>query len=179
MATDDILGGQLAAENIHSSLRKAEKIIVVTGYEHQNLSRRLMGFFEYLEEKGIMRQQITVYKNINTYKDGQAIASTIATRNKLKTGFTSLFVTNDYVAMGVQEGLMQLNLPLPSQIRMVGYDNIEFSGRCRIPLTTIEQPQKDIGIIASMELLERINNPDREVKSYTLPPLLVKRESCP
>ncbi|MDA3955686.1 LacI family DNA-binding transcriptional regulator [Oceanispirochaeta sp.] len=179
VSTDDILGGTLAAEHIFRRLRENEKIILVTGYEHQNLSRRLEGFLGYMEEKGISRQQITHYKNINNYKDGLTIASTILPHSQLRSCQASLFITNDDVAMGVLEGLLQLNLSIPEDIRILGYDNIEFSQRCRIPLTTIEQSQKDMGIIATMELLELISDPEKEVKRYLLPPRLILRESSP
>jgi DNA-binding LacI/PurR family transcriptional regulator len=179
VSTDDIEGGKLAAKHLYSRLRKDEKIILVTGYEHQNLSRRMEGFFLYMESKGIKRDQITHYRNINTYNDGLAIVPTILMRSKLKSNKASIFITSDDIAMALQEGLLQNDLTIPEDIRIIGYDNIEFSRRCRIPLTTVEQSQKDIGIIAAMELLELINNPLKEVKQYLLPPRLILRNSNP
>lgn len=180
VATDDILGGYLAAKHIFSNLRDDdEKIIVISGYKHQNLSERLEGFYKYMEEHGFSKDRATLYENINTYEDGRDLVPTLVTRNSLDTGYSSLFVTNDYVAMGVQEGLLKIKLSIPDQVQQVGYDNIEFSGRCRVPLTTIEQSQKDIGRIATLELLELIDNPEKEVKKFRLPPRLVVRDSSP
>lgn len=180
VATDDHLGGRLAAEHIFSNLRSAdEQVIVISGYKHQNLTERLEGFYSYMDETGLDRRRITLYESINTYEDGRDLIPTLVTRNGLASGYSCLFVTNDYVAMGVQEGLLNIPLDVPDQVQQVGYDNIEFAGRCRVPLTTIEQSRRDIGRISTLELLELIDNPDKDADKFRLPPRLVVRASSP
>jgi len=172
VTSDNFQGGLLAAEHILSLPQmEREQIIAVTGFKHQTLTERMDGF------RSVVNPEI--YEEINTYDDGLNLVPTLITRNRINNVKTCLFITNDNVAMGVQEGLLRHNLNIPEDVRMIGYDNIDFSARCRVPLTTIEQAPGEMGRIAGMEILDMIDNPGGEVRKYRLPTRLIIRESSP
>jgi DNA-binding LacI/PurR family transcriptional regulator len=172
VTSDNFQGGCLAAEHILSlPLSERKQIIAVTGFKHQTLTERMDGFRSMADPE--------IYEEINTYEDGLNLVPTLITRNKINQVKTCLFITNDNVAMGVQEGLLRHQLSIPGDVRMVGYDNIDFSARCRIPLTTIEQSPGEMGRIAGMEILDMIDNPGGKARKFRLPTRIIIRESSP
>ena len=180
VTSDNVQGGSLAAEHILSlpSTERAQ-IIAVTGYRHQTLSERMRGFKTVLENENSEVKKLEIYEEINTYEDGLNLVPTLLTRNKINRIKTCLFITNDNVAMGVEQGLLRHEISIPGNVRLIGYDNIDFSARCRVPLTTIEQSPGEMGRIAGMEILDMIENPGKGVQKYRLPTRLIIRDSSP
>ncbi len=180
VTSDNIQGGALAAEHILSlPLSERAQVIAVSGYKHQTLSERMDGFHNAMNQADSGAEKIEVYEEINTYEDGLNLVPTLLTRNRIDRVKTCLFITNDNVAMGVQEGLLRHSISIPGTVRMIGYDNIDFSARCRVPLTTIEQSPGEMGRIAGMEILDMIENSDKAVQKYRLPTRLILRDSSP
>ncbi len=172
VTSDNYQGGSLAAEHVLSlPLSERTQVIAVTGFKHQTLTERMDGFCTVMNPE--------IYEEINTYEDGLNLVPTLISRNKINSVKTCLFITNDNVAMGVQEGLLRHQLRIPGDVRMIGYDNIDFSARCRVPLTTIEQSPGEMGRIAGVEILDMIDNPGREMRKYRLPTRLIIRDSSP
>ncbi len=172
VTSDNLQGGSLAADHLLSlPSSERQQIIAVTGFKHQTLEERMDGFTRRIKPE--------VYEEINTYEDGLNLVPTLLTRNSINEIKTCLFITNDNVAMGVQEGLLRHQVNIPGDVRMIGYDNIDFSGRCRVPLTTIEQSPGEMGRIAAMEILDMIENPEKELRKFRLPTRLIIRESSP
>jgi LacI family transcriptional regulator len=74
---------------------------------------------------------------------------------------TALFIFNDRMAMGAYDGIRNLNLKIPDDVAIIGYDNQELIAPNLYPaLTTMELPHYKMGYWAVEQLLELINNPD-------------------
>ena len=74
---------------------------------------------------------------------------------------TALFVFNDRMAMGAYDAVRNLNLNIPEDIAIIGYDNQELIAPALYPaLTTMELPHYKMGHWAVEQLLEMIDNPD-------------------
>ncbi len=91
---------------------------------------------------------------------------------------TAIFVTNDNVAIGIITKLLEMGLSIPGQVSVLGYDDIKLASFCRVPLTTVSQNIKDIGKIAALELLDMIQDPDKQKPEHKLNPQIVIRESA-
>lgn len=92
---------------------------------------------------------------------------------------TAIFCYNDLVAIGVIEALTKLNIKVPEKVSVVGFDNIEFSGFVRIPLTTVQMPAYEIGKSATNLLIKQITNaPDQLNENIVLEHNLIIRDSC-
>ena len=76
---------------------------------------------------------------------------------------------------------MSEEFPLPDDIRVIGFDNIERCTEARIPLTTIEVPRYEIGVKAYEILRKFMRDGHTKVPPRTLidPKLIVRnrRES--
>lgn len=72
-----------------------------------------------------------------------------------------LFVcTNDFSALQVMTCLRQLNISVPSDIKLIGFDNSSHASLSDPSLTTIDSHSADIGIRAAEMLMARIKNPE-------------------
>lgn len=71
---------------------------------------------------------------------------------------TAIFCYNDQVAMGVYEALRELNLRIPDDVAVMGFDNLELiAAYVRPKLSTMELPHYKMGQWAVNFLLEAID----------------------
>jgi DNA-binding LacI/PurR family transcriptional regulator len=69
---------------------------------------------------------------------------------------TTLICTNDLTAIGAVRGLRGLGLTVPSDVSVVGFDDIEMAAHVDPPLTTIRQATDEMGRWALASLCRRI-----------------------
>lgn len=87
----------------------------------------------------------------------------------------ALFCANDTQALGAYHALSKLNMKVPEDIAIMGYDNIKLSKY--LDLTTLDQHMHKIGIQAIQRLAEIIKNPNSPLIQETQNPVLVERGS--
>lgn len=172
VSSDNREGGKIAAEFINAHQR--EQTIVITGFNHQSVEHRLEGFFEKIKK----RTKIKHYSDINTQEDGYRLVPSLIEFDIIDKLRTTLFITNDNVAIGIINRLVELKIPIPSQVSIIGYDNIRSASFCRVPLTTISQSSVKMGELATSALLHLIKNKNEQiVHQHLIKPELIHRES--
>lgn len=92
--------------------------------------------------------------------------------------YDAVITTNDHTAAQLLQSLTRLDLKVPQNLRVVGFDDVRFATLLSVPLTTIQQPCRDIALTAFNAMRERIANPTLPARSLLLTPHLVVRESC-
>ena len=96
---------------------------------------------------------------------------------------TALLAANDTQALAVMQACRALQLSIPDDLSLVGFDDIEFSSHTWPPLTTVRVPKEDLGRLAVMRLQERLRAPDSSPEAMPpvtleVPVSLVVRQSC-
>lgn len=91
---------------------------------------------------------------------------------------SAIFAINDYVALDVLHAATMLNLRVPDDLALVGFDDSAFAVHLHPPLTTVAQPFHDIGLRAGTLLMSRIEGVAGPPKHIELPTNLIIRESC-
>ena len=94
-----------------------------------------------------------------------------------KLPFTALVSFNDISAIGSIRALQDLNLRVPADVSVIGFDNIKAAAYTLPRLTTINQPLAEIGRIATQSLLNRIHGTATPPDEIIVEPTLVVRES--
>ena len=89
----------------------------------------------------------------------------------------AVFATSDSTAIGVISGLAQAGIRAPEDISVMGFDDNQIAEYYLPPLTTISQPQFDIGHKAFELLLDKINDQSSAERHILLPHKLVERSS--
>ncbi|MEO5915369.1 MAG: GntR family transcriptional regulator [Luteolibacter sp.] len=92
--------------------------------------------------------------------------------------FDAVLCTSDHIAAQLLQTLNRLGISVPKDLRIVGFDNVRFASLLTIPLTTMEQPCRDIALTAFNALLERIANSTLPPRTLMVTPRMVVRESC-
>jgi GntR family transcriptional regulator, arabinose operon transcriptional repressor len=85
---------------------------------------------------------------------------------------------NDRTAGAVMHALRQIGVSVPSDVRIVGIDDVQYASLLPVPLTTLRQPAREIGDVALAVMVERIARPDLPPRETHLACRLIVRESC-
>jgi len=88
--------------------------------------------------------------------DGQEGAAQLM---RLAAPPTAIVAPNDMAAIGAITKLKELNLKVPEDVAVVGYDNISIAQWYDPALTTVDQPHYHMGERAMQEMLKSLENP--------------------
>jgi LacI family transcriptional regulator len=91
---------------------------------------------------------------------------------------TAMVCATDTIALGVMKAADEACIRIPSDVSLVGFDNISYSLLPRIDLTTIEQPFAVMASSAVDILIRAIEDPARGYSHIILSPALIKRSTC-
>jgi len=86
--------------------------------------------------------------------------------------------STDYTAGLLMHSLSALQIDVPRELRIVGFDDVRYASLLPVPLTTLRQPCHAIGAAAIYTMLERIAKPALFARTITLDGELVIRSSC-
>ncbi len=136
---------------------------------------RLQGFLEGCDELGLeTERRLMAYGSFSTSGGYQAMRQILATG----VPFTAVVASNDESAVGAIQALRASGLRVPEDIAVTGFDN-RFEARNQTPpLTTVNQPGRDIGSEALKLMLRRLNREADASTMVRVPARLVVRESC-
>lgn len=149
------------------------RIAYISGPEdHPDSVERLRGYRQALEDANLpCDPQLIVQADFHEAGGVLAINQLVSSR----LDFTAVFAANDQMAYGARLALYRLNIRVPEDISLVGFDDLPNSIYTMPPLTTIRQPIYEVGRIAAESMLKMINGED--VSSSQLALELVVRES--
>lgn len=90
---------------------------------------------------------------------------------------TAVFCSNDLMAIGAICAASEAGRNVPTDLSVVGFDDIPLASYSNPPLTTVTQPIYDMGVAATAMLLERLSDPDLPPRRKILPTELKQRRS--
>lgn len=173
---DDLQGGYLAADHLYS--RGHRKFLYIGGPMHMSSSTdRLEGFKQYLTEYGLPLNAVEVHETHANWQGGYDTMKKL-----IKRGFeaTCAFVFSDYMALGVLKALRENKIGVPSDMAVMGYDNIDLCELTVPSLTTIDLSKFRLGRRALELLLQQMNSSSSytgSLQQIIMEPRLVVRES--
>jgi GntR family transcriptional regulator, arabinose operon transcriptional repressor len=85
---------------------------------------------------------------------------------------------NDWTAARFMHTVLELGYAVPSDLRLVGIDDMEYAGLLPVPLTTLRQPTREIGAAAFAAMLDRVERPEGPARDILLQTELIVRRSC-
>ena len=92
--------------------------------------------------------------------------------------FDALLCANDHTAAKLMRSLHSLNVKVPQDLHIAGFDDVRYAELLPVPLTTLHQPCLQIGAAAVAAMLDRIANPSLPPRSILLNGHVVVRQSC-
>jgi LacI family transcriptional regulator len=173
---DNILGGFLAVEHL---IRLGHQRIGVIG----GSSESSVGF-ERLEggKKALTSYGLEVMGNYFLEGDFLKGSGHRGGKEFLKMAEppTAIFATNDYMALGTYQAIIEEGQRVPEDIALIGFNDIEFTATKGVELTTIGQKKYEMGALAVNILVEKIEEGESKssTKEIFLKPELIIRKTC-
>jgi LacI family purine nucleotide synthesis repressor len=133
-----------------------------------------------MEKHGLTpRPDLMVQSPENTIGAGYETFRTLVSRagGSASLPFTGVVAISDLLAVGIYKVANEMEMRIPEDFSIVGYDNIEVTGALSPPLTTIHQSRKRIGAESVKILLTNIENDTKDVRRVSFNPRLVVRKS--
>jgi DNA-binding LacI/PurR family transcriptional regulator len=90
---------------------------------------------------------------------------------------TALVLLDDACAIAAIRGLAELDLRVPRDVSVVGFNDVNVASFVTPSLTTIRQPREEVGKAACQMLLDMLEDPDSEGATIEFPCTLIVRES--
>lgn len=140
----------------------------------QSGRERIEGFQQALAERGLAADDELIVQGDFDEQTGYECANKLL---NMKARPTAIFALNDAMALGVYRAAEELGLSIPQDLSIVGFDDIPEANYIRPQLTTVRQPQREIGQTATRLLVEIIEKPKAELETITLQTELIVRKS--
>jgi LacI family transcriptional regulator len=172
--SDDFEGGRIAAAHLlelgHGDVLFAGPSFSDVGVVHQ----RFEGFRQAFADRGLSWPDGLIATVTTTHESGRELGL------RLRADFpsvTAVFATADILAIGVMAGLAESGVPVPGEVSVVGFDDLDLSAIVTPKLTTVAQDIPTKAMMAVDLLLTAIEKRDRPAEPVTLDVHLVERES--
>lgn len=162
---DEVLGGRTAVEFL---LKKGHRRI---GFVQDSdpvpaAVGRLEGMKQALDAYDVPFEEVFVQRAQSIPAGGYRATMALM---RLPHPPTAIFCYNDRMALGAYNALRELNLVIPDDVAIVGFDNQELiAADISPPLTTLALPHHEMGQWAVQHLLELIENPDHDTDASSL-----------
>ncbi len=152
------------------------RIGFITGNPEMGCARdRLIGYREALADAGLPFDESLVREgNFHQPLGYERTRELLA----LPEPPTAIFAANDVSAFGVMDAVRDAGLRIPEHVSVIGFDDIPGAQSTNPPLTTIRQPLREMGRLATRMLFEFIEEPQREVERVELATELIARATC-
>lgn len=124
-----------------------QRIAFIRGPEtHVSSADRLQGYHAELEAHGIAFDPELVAAGDYSFASGRDAARTLLTA---ATRPTAIFAGNDDMAAGALAVAHELDIAIPEEISIAGFDDSDLARAVWPPLTTIRQPVRDLAYAAA------------------------------
>ncbi|MFD1884676.1 LacI family DNA-binding transcriptional regulator [Paenibacillus wenxiniae] len=163
---------------------KAVKYLLATGHtrialitasdDFRYATARHEGYMKALAESGIQPREEWISRGEVDYEGGRLAMQKLLTLDELPT---AVFAIGDIMAIGALKAIREAGLHTPSDIAVIGFDNIPFSNMTTPTLTTVSQPMYDMGCSAAQMMIDKLNQKEKTIKSLILSHELIIRES--
>jgi LacI family transcriptional regulator len=170
--TRDRIGGHEAA--LHLADLNHTRIAFISGPPNFRSSHeRRGGFEEGLAERGLSLLPRFVAEGAYTFESGFERGLELL---QMEPRPSAIFAGNDEMAAGVLQAARHLNLAVPEDLSVVGFDDFQIASRLWPTLTTVRTPTREIGRLAVERLIGR-EDEARDPKDR-LPTLIVRRSTA-
>jgi DNA-binding LacI/PurR family transcriptional regulator len=151
------------------------RIALVAGAsDNMDAQERLDGFQQALSDAGLPSDLIIPgdFQRHTAYENAKAVFSQAGSKD-----IDAVFACSDVMAQGVYEALHECGRRIPDDVAVVGFDDLPTATLLKPALTTVRQPLREKGAVATSLLLDAVERKSREAKHVVLDTTLMIRAS--
>lgn len=130
---------------------------------------RLIGYREALHQAGLPPQRAFEHEG-----DPRLVSFA---RELFDGGARDVICLNDETAALLMRSFESLDIKVPHDVRIAGFDDVKYARLARVPLTTMRQPCEALGDLAVQTMIERIAHPWLPSRTVTTNAILCARDS--
>lgn len=168
-------GGRLAAKAL---IEKGRRQIAVVSNESgiEDAIERLRGFKDEMAAQGVSFDDSALFLSEGNHRGGMVSARSLLTRG-LK--FDGVFCYNDMMAAGVMLALHDNGIDVPSEVSVIGFDDLEIASYLVPRLSTVKYPVAEMAEKTTHAILQDLNGDGSALASLNnfWQPMFVSRES--
>lgn len=146
---DEAAGHEMGAHVVALGHRRFGYLLGLEG--HRSAENRFAGFMRALRDAGVPESAVTAVRGDFTFRSGVELSQGLLENPKRPT---AIVCANDDMAVGALFAAHRMNLAIPSELTIVGFDDTPISAHIWPPLTTVHQPIRRIGFRAVERLIE-------------------------
>ncbi len=173
VSVDNVQGAYTATKTLLDA--GYEKVGMISALDTSKpIKDRIEGYKMAFEDSGKIFDSSLIISGDTDYRDGfteRGGYTAMQRMNELHPRVDACFCTSDIQAVGALKAMEDLDISIP----LIGYDDIEISEY--IGLSTVRQPMRDMGFIATQTLIERMNNEEKSISQTMYSPKLILRKS--
>lgn len=170
---DNAQGGYDAA--CHLVEMGASRLAYIGGPRNRPASRqRQEGFARALEREGLSLDKRHVFQGSYDHEAGDRGLRSLLNADPAIDG---VFCVNDFVAAGAINAAIDLGVRVPDDLKIVGYDDREFSEFWPLPITTFAQPLEEIGRLGAELLFKLLRGETVQEQAHLVRSRLIARKS--
>jgi len=172
---DDQEGGRIATEHLITIGHR--KIAFISShlenpFQFSSTLNRYHGYCSALEAAGISINPAYHQEGEHGREEAEEMAISLL---RLPDPPTAIFASSDTKAVGVLDAAKKMNIKVPEELSVIGYDNIRDAEY--LNLTTIQQPLFQAGLVGGETLLRLIDQTRTEPEEIILPVELIIRDT--
>jgi DNA-binding LacI/PurR family transcriptional regulator len=177
-------GAEVSSDN-HDGARQATEHLLRLGHRRiafvsgppgwSSAEARYEGFRDTLRANGIDEDPKLVYRGDFRFESGVSALEYFLT---LPQWPTAIFTANDQMAAGVHSKASALNIAIPGDISLVGFDDIPFYGPHDVRLTTVRQDIDELCERAFELMLARLRGEASNAEPVVVPTSLRVGDTC-
>ncbi len=175
---DNNKGARLAVQHLIKLGHK--KIAKISGpSKYLATYERTVGYKEEMIENGYEIDEGLIFNSEFSYDKIYSFTKKLL---KKKDRPTAIIAASDQMALAVLDAASSLNLKIPADLSVVGFDNIRLSANEFIGLTTISQQMDQMSLTALEKLIYLIENKETSSSSIQIflkPELMVRKTTGP
>jgi LacI family repressor for deo operon, udp, cdd, tsx, nupC, and nupG len=174
VSIDDMSAAKTVVEYMISKGKR--RIALLNGpLKYKYAKKRQEGYLEALKEANIEPiPSLIVHLPEFSYDAAVSVATQLLTMNERPD---AIFAVSDVFAVSAIKAAKRLGLEIPKDLGIVGFDNTDISIMYEPALTTVKQPQFQLGFLACEMLIEQIRDISSTPRQIMLDAELIVRES--
>lgn len=173
VAVDNRKGARIAVEHLLGLGHR--RIAYVGGPSRLQMSTdRYQGYVDALTAAGLAPEADLTLPGDFHLASGRAAVRQLHEGN---VDYTAIFCTNDEMAVGAVNELRGLGLRVPTDVSVIGFDDVDFALSSDPPLTSVRQPRLEVGRRAMQMMVDLLSGKPLTDRLYEADVELVVRSS--
>lgn len=123
---------------------------------HSSLEERFIGYRQALNGAGIKEKGNLILQCSPTFNIKDGYIRTFEAFRNFRNRPTAIFAANDMLALGAIKAINELNMNVPEDISIAGFDDIQMAEHTTPSLTTVKIYKNEMGALAGKRLYELI-----------------------